>query len=390
MSAISAIFDFLAQWASAFWLTLRETGPWLVIGLLLAGVLHVLVPARIILWALGHGGWRGAIRGALIGTPLPLCSCGVIPTALTLRRQGASLSATTSFTISTPETSIDALAITAALLPTIFLGVRPVAAILLAFFVGIVVEIFSKTTREELRTNVLKLSRCDDDCGTVHPKEADICKVCGLLTEEEHKHGALAKAKGIFSYAFGTFFRDIASWLIVGLAAAALIQIAVPANAFSEGWLARHPIFQIVMAIVIGIPMYSCATATTPMAAALLAKGLNPGAALALLLAGPATNIANVFALKRELGARTTFVYYAALIVFCFVLSVALSLAWPLIEQVPALTQVSKMSGLDWLVRGVPGWIEVFSAWLLVILALKIWASSFFAQASGHEGHAHS
>src|SRR6476620_3336409 len=104
---------FIGQWASVYWGTLRETSPFLVLGLVLAGMLHVLVPSRIVLWALGHGGWRGAIRGSLIGMPLPLCSCGVLPTALTLRRQGASLSAMTAFAISTPETSIDALAITA-------------------------------------------------------------------------------------------------------------------------------------------------------------------------------------------------------------------------------------------------------------------------------------
>lgn len=411
MSAFAGIFDFLAQWGSAFWLTLRETGPFLVFGLVLAGVLHVLVPPRIVLWALGHGGWRGALRGALIGTPLPLCSCGVVPTALTLRRQGASLSATTAFTISTPETSIDALAITAALLPSVFLGVRPVAAILLAFLVGLIVELFSTTTREELRLNVLKLSRAietsengengeachdehSDDCGASAPasgESADICRVCGLLSAGEHSHGTAAKLKAVFTYAFGTFFRDIATWLLIGLVFAALLQVSVPADAFNGSWIARHPSLQILGAILIGIPLYSCATAATPMVAVLLAKGMNPGAALALLLAGPATNVGNIFAFKRELGGRITFVYYAALAIFCYILGLAFTFAWPLVERFPALTQVSQIQGVDWLVHGIPGWLEVFTAWLLLVLAAKIWVTSLFAHDHHHDhaGHSH-
>lgn len=374
MSAISAIFDFLAQWASAFWLTLRETGAWLVIGLVLAGVLHVFVPARIILWALGHGGWRGALRGALIGAPLPLSSCGAIPAALKLRRQGASLSATTAFTISTPETSIDAIALTVALLPTVFLGVRPVTAVLLAFIVGIVVELFSRTTREELRLNILKLSRADDP-GGAHSKESELCKVCGLMTEEEHAHGAVAKVGSVLSYAFGAFFNGIATWLVFGLVAAALIQVAVPENIFNDGWLARNPTIQILLALAAGMPFYTCAIATTPMVAALLAKGLNPGAALALMLAGPGISLANMIAFKREFGGRIAFVYYAALFLLCFMFSLALSFAWPHFERVTVLSQLPSID--------LPGWVEVLAAWLLAILTLKIWASAFFARVSG-------
>ena len=112
--------NMIAHFASTFWMTGREAAPFLIMGLILAGILHVLVPIRIINWALGGSGFRGAFRGALLGAPLPLCSCSVLPTVLTLRRRGASLSSVTSFMISTPETSIDALVITAALLPSVF------------------------------------------------------------------------------------------------------------------------------------------------------------------------------------------------------------------------------------------------------------------------------
>lgn len=392
---LTAILGFAGQWASVFWMTLRETAPFLVFGLLLAGILHVLVSPRIILWALGQRGWRGAIRGALIGTPLPLCSCGVVPTALTLRRQGASLSATTAFTISTPETSVDALAVTAALLPSIFLAVRPLAALLLAIAVGVLVEVFSTTTREQLRLNILNLARVMDSQGqNVRLSEgqtqaAEICRVCGLMTFEQHSHKISARVGAIFSYAFGTFFRDIAAWLMLGLIVAAVIQVAVPSGGLNVGWLKTYPVLQILFATIIGIPLYSCATATTPLAAVLLTKGLNPGAVLALLLAGPATNIGNVFAFKRELGTRITVVYYIVLLVLCWGIGIGFNLLWPTIEKFPQLTQVATTPGLEWLVHGMPGWIEVGSSWLLLILTFNLWMKALIHGHQRHEDHLH-
>lgn len=394
---LSSAPGIIGQWASVFWATMRETAPFLVLGLMLAGMLHVLVPPSLILWALGQQGWRGAVRGAIIGMPLPLCSCGVLPTALTLRRQGASLSAATSFTISTPETSIDALAITAALLPLGFMGVRPIAALVLAVSVGILVEYFSRNTKEELRDNVNKLSQlletpqsaCEDkECCD----ENEICRVCGLMqtTSDPHSHGPAAKLRGVFTYAFGTFFRDIANWLLLGLVAAALVQVLVPAEGLQTSWIGRYPVVQILIAIMIGIPLYSCATATTPLVAVLLSKGIDPGAALALLLAGPATNIGNVFALKRELGGRTTFVYYASLFVMCFVLGLALHWLWPMFKKFPMLTEVMSSSGAatSW-VNHLPGWLEISSAWLLVALILLSWGRGFFERSAAHGHHAH-
>jgi hypothetical protein len=382
-AAGASILAFLVEWASAFWATLRETAPFLALGLVLAGTLHVLVPSKVVLWALGHSGWRGAVRGALIGTPLPLCSCSVIPTALTLRRQGASLSSAAAFTVATPETSIDALAITAALLPAAFLGVRPAAALLLAVLVGVVVEYFSASTREQLRQNVLKLApgpKADSE---------ELCRVCGLLgPQDQHRHSTPARARAIFEYAFGAFFRDIATWLIIGIAAAALIQVAVPSEGFRESWLTGHAWLQVLLAIIVGIPLYACATATTPLAAVLLAKGLDPGAALALLLAGPATNIGNVFALKRELGARVTAAYYGSLFVFCWLIGMAFSAIWPLFAQVPWLAAVSGGAVSEWLAHGMPGWLEIGSAWLLIFLTLNVWYHSVMHR-HRHEEHEH-
>jgi uncharacterized membrane protein YraQ (UPF0718 family) len=386
------VLAFLGQWAAAFWSTLRETAPFLVFGLLLAGVLHVLVPPRVILWALGHGGWRGALRGAIVGLPLPLCSCGVVPTALTLRRQGASLSATASFTISTPETSIDAVAITAAMLPMAFLGARPIAAILLAVCVGTVVELFSVTTRDHLRMNVIKLARSENKTrDATRGDVVEICRVCGLMTDDDHGHGITARVKAIFSYAFGTFFRDIASWVVLGLVLAALLQIALPPSVLEADIFHRFPSIQVLLAIIVSVPLYSCATATTPLAAVLIGKGLNPGAALALLLAGPATNIGNVFLFRREFGARATAIYYAALFLFCWVFGTAFNMLWSVLSQFPALTEtIGGGAGAEWIAHAAPAWMEVASSVLILALTAHVWARSLRRLGEhAHDSHAH-
>jgi len=383
---------------------MRETGPFLVFGLFLAGLLHVFVPARLVLRALGKKGFKGAVLGAVIGTPLPLCSCSVIPTAFALRRQGASLSSTVSFTIATPETDIDALMITMALLPLSFLGVRPLAAFILAIAVAMIVERFSTTPSEELKQELRKFSALPEAnlAGAEGSRRAaEICQICGLMTEAEHRHGLLARGRAALKYAFGTFFNDIATWIVLGLALAAVIQISLPSQTFNTGWWAAHPNFQVLLAVVFGIPLYSCATATTPLAAVLLAKGMNPGAALALLLAGPATNVGNVFAFHREFGRRITFVYYAALLLLCWGMGVALNFAWPLLASFPKLTEIPVLTTENPILPHLPDWLELGSAWVIVFLTLRYWFGARLRRFwtfkhehvhhdhDGHEGHHH-
>jgi hypothetical protein len=255
-----------------------------------------------------------------------------------------------------------------------------------------VVEVFSTTTKEQLRLNVMNLSRVMDTqggVGTGTPKTSEICRVCGLMSDEEHFHGVSSRARAIFNYAFGVFFQDIATWLILGLVVAAFIQVAVPGTGFQQSWVGRHSSVQVLLAIIGGIPLYSCATATTPLAAVLISKGLNPGAALALLLAGPATNISSIFAFRREFGLRVTTVYYTALLGFCWILGVGFNVVWPVIARYPSLTAVSHSTTLSWLVTGIPGWLEVACAWILVVLSLRVWGSAIRSRLAGEQGHLH-
>lgn len=281
----------------------------------MAGLLHAFVPQRFIQWLLGTRGIWGAVKGALAGAPLPLCSCGVIPTALSLRRQGASLSSTFSFMVSTPETSIDALVITVAMLPLTFVGVRPLAAIVLSILVGVVIERFSNVTPQKQKSENLHDHHLVDEA----------------CCEERTDKTFGSKIMSAIHYGFWTFFQDIALWIVLGLGIAALLIVLLPENAFH---VIGNPVLQIVLAISVGIPLYSCAAATTPFAAVLLAKGMDPGAVLALLLSGPATNIGNFFVLKKEFGWKTTVFYYALLFIGCLGIGWIFSLFWPSIQHV--------------------------------------------------------
>lgn len=388
---IQSVVDFLLNFASAFWSSTRETAPFLILGLVLAGFLHVLVSSKIIMWVLGGQGLWSSIKGALLGAPLPLCSCSVMPTALTLRKNGASLSATTSFLISTPETSIDAIAITLALMPLAFFGIRPIAAIFLAVSVGLIVEYVAKNKNESLKRNIKKFS---DNTNQKSKNWDEICRICGLSTKKKnHKHGIFSRIKAMLHYAFIEAFNDIGLWIFFGLIVGAFLQEFVPATALQSSFWVRHQNLQIILAIFVGIPLYSCATATTPIAAALLLKGLSPGATLALLLTGPATNIGSILILKKELGKKYTYTYLVSIAGLCWLMGLFLNYIYPKLPQ--HLTSMNSNSKAhSYFDQVIPGWVEVLSAWLILFLILKIiymkYYNAKFKALKHYDDHNHS
>lgn len=266
-----------------------DAAPWLIVGIVAAGLVHALMPDGLLgKWLGGNGPWS-VVKAALVGAPLPLCSCGVLPAAVGLRKDGASKGATVSFLIATPETGPDSVAISYALLGPVMAVVRPITAILSAIFSGLLTNIFilgeRQTTPVETPAPVCA-SGCSDHCSI----------------EKPHKQGALAsRAWGGVRYGFTDILDDIALWLAIGLVIAGVMSALVEPQALGAY---GSGIGAMLVMLAVGVPIYVCATASTPIAAGLIAVGVSPGAALVFLLAGPATNIATLGVVGKDLGVR--------------------------------------------------------------------------------------
>jgi uncharacterized membrane protein YraQ (UPF0718 family) len=274
-----------------------EAAPWLLLGLVMAGLLKAWLPAGMLQQKLGQGRFLPVFKAALIGAPLPLCSCGVLPAAMGLRRSGASKSATVSFMISTPETGPDSIAITYALLGPFMAILRPIAAIVSALFTGVLNSLFDPHQESKRPPNILPViesTRCGCD-------EGDCCAVNSEKSEDVWQRAA----QGL-KYAFTAILDDIGLWLFAGLILAALVMSYFSPESLSN-WGSGLP--AMLMMLVVGIPMYICATASTPLAAAMILAGISPGTVLVFLLAGPATNLATIGVIHRELGLRTLVLY---------------------------------------------------------------------------------
>jgi len=318
-----------------------ESAPFLLMGLVLAGCLVALLPAsRLGRWLSGSG-LRPILKAALIGTPLPLCSCSVVPVASGLRRAGASPGATLSFLITTPENGADSLAVSYALLGPVMTIARPIAAILS----GIV-------------------------AGLLAPSESQVptppAKKCGCCGGHAKTESGMSLGQGM-RYAFSTMLDELLPWLGAGLlAAAALACLLDPASlaAWGSGLSAK------IVMVLVGVPMYICASASTPVAASLLAAGISPGTVLVFLLAGPATNLGTLGVVRRELGNRSLLAYLTGACLVPVVCGVALDL---LVTQLQ-LPVVSAHAHHD-----EHGWLSLASLLVLTFFALRPLRRRFLA-----------
>lgn len=266
---------------------MEEMAPYLLLGFLIAGVLHVFVPNTLYRKYLGGDNVRSVILAVLFGIPLPLCSCGVIPTAVGMHKDGASKGATTAFLIATPQTGVDSILATYSMLGLPFAILRPIVALVTGVVGGIITTLTGTTTNET--------SAVDIDAPAIESTPSGSPVVRAL------------------SYAFTDMLMDIGRWLVIGLVLAALITVLVP-NDFFVAYRGNYVINMLIV-ILIACPMYVCATGSIPIAVALMMKGLSPGAALVFLMAGPATNMASMMVLGKTLGRRTTITYLASIIV---------------------------------------------------------------------------
>jgi len=314
-----------------------------------AGLLKAFVSDSFMAKHLGGNSVKSVMKAAVIGVPLPLCSCGVLPAALGLRKQGASKGATTAFMISTPETGVDSMAVTYALIDPIMTVIRPVAASLTAVFAGILVNAFPG--KEE---TALPLSGITELSGHDHAG-------CGCDGGCAVKADATLWAKFMsgMRYAFGEMISDIGRWLLVGVVIAGIISAAMPADALNE-YVGTGFLSYLVM-LVVALPLYVCATASTPIAASLLLKGLSPGAALVFLLAGPATNGATITVMLKTLGKRAAGLYVLSIII-C-----SLALAW-VVDRLYIALGLDIQAVVSEVTEVLPYWVGAASGVIILLL----------------------
>ena len=284
------------------WNLINEMSPYLLLGFGFAGMLHAFVPSQVYHRYLSKNDFRSVLWAAMIGVPLPLCSCGVIPTAMSLRKEGASKGATTSFLIATPQTGVDSILATASLLGIPFAIIRPIAALVTALFGGQLVNIATRNEKSEDSEVIEKAS-------------------------DKRPKGFWNKIKEAFKYGYFEMMQDIGKWLMIGLVVAGLITVFVPDDFFL--YFNDKPLLTMLMVLAVSVPMYVCATGSIPIAAALMLKGISPGAALVLLMAGPACNMASIMVIRKVLEKKTMWVYLFSIILGAITFGLIIDLVLP-------------------------------------------------------------
>ena len=311
-----AVLEILEKFVWQFFTLFSEMAPFLLLGFLLAGLLHVWVPNHLYIPKIAKPNFMSVLWAALFGVPLPICSCGVIPTSIALRREGASKGASVSFLISTPATGVDSILATYSLLGGPFAILRPIAAFVTAMLGGVFTN---AVTKNEGDTGVAVVGEEHEhhhdhehhehcECGEDH---------CGCSCgdhddhDEHEKKSFTQKILATLEYGFVDMVGNVSKWLTIGLLLGALIAAFVPDDFFL--FLHEYPVLCMLVVLVLAMPMYTCATGSIPLALALVEKGITPGAALVLLMAGPATSIASMLVVGKAFGKRTLFAYLTSI-----------------------------------------------------------------------------
>lgn len=379
----------------AVWAIMLELSPWLLVGAAIAGVLHVLMPRDFIRRHLGGRGWMSTVKASVIGVPMPLCSCSVIPTGLGLKRDGAGTGASVSFLTSTPQTGVDSITVTAAFLGWPFALFKVAAALVMGVTGGIASNLLVKDEFDD-SSSAAKPTAASSCCTQPEDKPvvATCCGGAGAAVEtptagtccgggghgaasEEHAapeagsccgggedHAAHAESPSSGRFIRGVHFaseellRMIWRWLVIGVLISAAVTVFVPPGSWPQG--GGSGIWAMLLCLVISLPLYVCATASVPIAAALVAAGMPTGAALVFLMAGPATNVATIGAVGRSLGWRAAMVYLANIVIG----SVGLGLCYDWLVGIEVLHQHAH--AMD---HG--SWWAIASA--VVLLGLLLW-----------------
>jgi len=322
-----------------------EAAPWLIVGLAFAGLIKAWLPeGALSRWLGGKGLWP-VVKAAVVGAPLPLCSCGVLPAAIGLKREGASNGATASFLVSTPETGPDSIAVSYALLGPFMAVVRPIAAVLSAVAAGLLAALApeeAKATSEPVASCCAKEKSCSSQNIT-------------------QKQPLPARTVTGLRFAFGDMLDDIAGWMIVGFLVAGAAVTVVPPGALAEF---GSGLPAMLVMLVVGVPLYVCASASTPIAAAMILAGVSPGTALVFLLVGPATNFAGIVLIAKEMGVKATAGYLGG--VAGGALIAGLATDWAIQAfSIDVAAQAASVHGM------LPIWLEAACGVLLALMMAR-------------------
>ena len=342
-------------WEASYgsWLVAVQMAPYLLFGFLIAGVLSVVISPD---WVERHLGGRGIgpiVKGVLFGIPLPLCSCGVIPVTASIRNHGASRGATVGFLLATPQTGVDSILATFGLLGPVFGVFRPLAALVTGVVGGGLTQLFDADRHED---ETATRPTCTAECCTGDPGQSKVVRA--------------------LRYGFVTLPADIGKALTLGIVVAGLIAVFVPEDALVRYLGGGFGAMVAMMAV--GIPIYVCSTASIPIAIGFMHMGASPGAALAFLISGPATNAATLAMAWKVLGKRTAVIYLATVALGALAAGLCLDLV---IDGLPAAA-VSHLShvhekGLVWYHHAAG-----------VGLAAVVMVSLVLNRLKGHVGHA--
>lgn len=329
----------IAEASAQLWL---EIAPYLLLGMLIAGVLHVFIGQDTIVRHLGHRNFGSVLKATVFGIPLPICSCGVIPVAASIRNEGASKSATLSFLVSTPTTGVDSIMATYSLMGPLFALFRPLAAFFSGIFIGIVSHFAEKEEKQSKKSHL-------------HEKLPQTFKLLEVIR-----------------YGFGELVEDIGKWLIFGILIGGTLTVIIPQDLI--GTTLASPFLQFALMLIVSVPLYVCATGSIPIAASLMLKGLSPGAALVFLIAGPATNTVTLSFVLSKLGKKAFAVYLSSIVIISLAAGWAFHVIWQLLGS-----DIQLVSGHG---AHLPQWLQVGSGMLLAALFVK---SLLPANKKGHE-----
>ncbi len=326
----------------AIWEVTAQMAAFLILGFLVAGLLSIFIDPK---WLERHLGGRGlgpVLRASLFGVPLPLCSCGVIPVAASLRSHGASKAATTAFLLSTPQTGVDSIMITYTMLGPLFAVFRPVMALLTGLLGGSAVQLLDSSSAQTA-------SSMESSSGSEVP---DV-------------RGFLPRLKAALEYGLVTLPADIGKALLVGVVIAGVLSALIPAD-FLARYLGQGAL-SIALMMLVGIPLYVCATASVPLAVGFIMIGASPGAALAFLIAGPATNAATITTIGKVLGRKTTIIYLATVAVSAFFGGLLLNWLLPWVQTALPAFSFSEHH------HEQLGWFDHLSAGVLIVVMTRAW-----------------